>query len=88
MSKQKINEAKQSIAGEMVEDAWRQIQSKINDIVDRTAEEIPHRVFQEVHTTGWLWWKHTYYTYYRYSKGSMLPVSQYQKKTIDELENK
>lgn len=43
-------------------------------------------VFQEKHTTGWLWWKRTYYKYYRYLEGSMIAVSIYPEETIKEIE--
>jgi hypothetical protein len=43
-------------------------------------------VFQEKHTTGHLWWKLTYYKYFRYFEGNMLQVTIYSKKTLQELE--
>lgn len=44
------------------------------------------RIYQEKHTTEILWWKVTYYKYFKYSEGSMLQVSVYSSKTIEGLE--
>ena len=40
----------------------------------RGMEEEMTQVFQEKYTTGVLWWKHTYYTYWKYVKGNMMQI--------------
>lgn len=43
-------------------------------------------IFQGKHTTGHLWWKQTYYKYFKYFEGSMVAVSIYPMETIQALE--
>lgn len=45
-------------------------------------------VFQEKHTTGFLWWKKTYYTYYRYFEGSMTGVPIHSLGLVSSLEHR
>jgi len=79
---------KQTITGDMVEDAWSEIEKQLNTVEERLNNQLPYRVFQERHTTGWLWWKKTYYKYYRYIEGSMVAVPIYSGSLIKELEAK
>lgn len=46
---------------------------KLNERLDNL---LPISIFQEKHTTGFMWWKKTYYTYRRYCEGSMISVTQ------------
>lgn len=45
-----------------------------------------YQVFQEEHTNGHLWWKITYYKYYRYFEGRMMTVPIYPPETIKWVE--
>lgn len=79
-------QVRQAIVSEMAEDAWSGVASEIAKVRERLHEQVPHRVFQEKYTTGWLWNKKTHYRYYRYSEGSMIGVGIYSTKTIESLE--
>lgn len=43
-------------------------------------------VFQERHTTGFLWWKITYYKYWRYSEGRMVQLYMDSTTTVESVE--
>lgn len=78
---------KRDITTELIEDASREL----NDIVRRFNTELfeiikPAQLFQEKHTTGYLWWKKTRYVYYKYFEGHMIAVSTYSAGTIKSLE--
>lgn len=45
-----------------------------------------YQIFQEKHTRGWLWWKRTWYRYYKYSEGGMIAVNVYSEETIKIME--
>lgn len=45
-------------------------------------------IFQEKHTTGRLWWRKTYYTYWRELEGRMLQMPLYPTQTIEAMEKK
>ncbi len=78
---------KKDITTELIEDASREL----NDIVRRFNTELfeiikPAQLFQEKYTTGYLWWKKTWYVYYKYFEGNMIAVSTYSAETIKSLE--
>lgn len=72
----------------MLEDGYREFRIELQQATERIEVTLPRLLFQEKHTTGWLWWKRTYYTYHRYSEGSMFPVSIYSEVVVDSLEKK
>lgn len=43
-------------------------------------------IFQEKHTNGHLWWKKTYYTYFRYSEDTMFQIPIYSEQTIQHFQ--
>lgn len=43
-------------------------------------------IFQERHTTGYLWWKITYYKYFHYINGSMTQISIISSQTLKDFE--
>lgn len=71
---------------ELIEDAARDFDSKVRNAMKKFEVSIPQVVFQEKHTSGYLWWKRTWYTYHRYSEGQMLGLSSYSYATIKSFE--
>ena len=59
---------------EILEDGYRDFNKRMMEVADQIQRSIPARVFQEKHTSGWLWNKKTYYTYYVWSEGRMLQL--------------
>lgn len=74
------------IALGLVEEAARDFNTSVNKAVNRIQDSYPNMIFQEKHTNGFLWWKRTYYTYYRYSDGHMIAIDMYPVSTIRSLE--
>lgn len=74
---------KKDITAEMLTDLDNELQKFTVRLDERLNNLLPISIFQEKHTTGHLWWKKTYYTYKRYSEGSMLSVSQINVKDLE-----
>ncbi len=65
----------------LIEDAARDFNAEVIKATQRIEATLPKMLFQEKHTTGRLWWKKTYYTYWRYSESRILQLP------IDTLES-
>ena len=82
MSTRKELEQARSVATELVQEAARDFESSIQKALKNIETSYPMLVFQEKHTSGWLWRKRTWYTYYKYFEGSMVGIGQYSHQTI------
>lgn len=71
---------------ELVEEAARNFTTRVNEAIKRIETSYPTLIFQEKHTSGHLWWKREWYTYYKYFEGSMVGISQYSYETIKSFE--
>lgn len=71
---------------ELVEEAATSFNIAVQKANERMDLSLPHMLFQEKHVSGHLWWKKTYYVYYKYFEGSMLAVHVFPMETLDQHE--
>lgn len=86
MAKKKSVE--KELVTEILEDAARDFNAEVTKAIGRIEVSLPRMIFQEKHTSGHLWRKRTWYTYYKYSEGSMIAVPIYSQVTIKAMETK
>jgi hypothetical protein len=83
MSDQTIK--KKDITAELIRELDTELSRFTVKLDERLNNLLPIHIFKEKHTKGYLWWKKTYYAYYRYSEGSMLSIG---KIDVKHFENK
>lgn len=77
---------KKDITVTLMEDLASEANRHVDAFNERLNNLAPTAIFQEKHTSGLLWWKKTYYAYYKYSEGSMLGLRRVSYETILSLE--
>lgn len=75
------------ITAELLQDLDRELNKHISKFNNRLETISSTHVFQERHISGHLWWKKTYYTYFRYFEGSVVTVPKYDKSITNHYES-
>lgn len=75
-----------AISLSLIEEAARDFNVAVERAAAKIDVSLPNMIFQEKHTSGWLWYKRTWYTYYKYSEGNMIGIPIYPNDTIRSIE--
>lgn len=81
-----VKKGEKELSLELVEEAARDFNAAVQRAVERIEISLPYMIFQEKHTSGWLWWKREWYTYHKYSEGNIIGLNNYSYSTVKSLE--
>ena len=71
---------------ELLEDVARDFNIEVQKAIGKIHVSLPNMIFQEKHTSDFLWRKRTWYKYCKYFEGSMVGLGKYDNGTIKLIE--